>query len=189
MFIKRTSQLLSIFCLVALLSAGSVAGQQSLKCSIKVENNKIVKGQPTPVDITIENVSGSELTLDAFYSFELLKIADDAIARKFFRYGDSFWSPFDPASGKPIKLQILDPELEKKGVVVGRAPKDKLRLSVGEVRTWRADLTNLSWNASVSSTWPHEVLFYVVPKGPYWLEFRMRSGKEVKSNRVEVTVE
>ena len=177
MFIKRTSQLFSVFCLAVLLSTSSVVGQakregvveQPLKLSIKIEAEKIVRGQPVPVEITIENVSGSELDLDTVYSFELLKIADESVARKFAMRGDSYWSPFDIVSGNPLGLKIIDPDMQKKGVVVGRVPEDKLRLGIGEVRTYKVELTKLYWNASILSGWPADVLFDVVPKGHYEL--------------------
>jgi hypothetical protein len=155
-----------------------------------MEANKIARGQPIPVEITIENPSGTDVDLDANYSFNLLKIADDSIARNFGRYGDSYWSPLDIISGNPLKLQIIEPDMLKKGIVVGRVPKEKLRLGIGEVRTYKVELTKLYWNASISSTWPTEELFDVVLKGRYWLEFTMRADKvgQVKSNRVEVTV-
>lgn len=197
---KRTSQLISALCQTVLLFTGSVVSQvktegvseQPIKCSIKIDAEKIVRGRPLPVEITIENVSGSELDLDTVYSFELLKIADESVARKFAVRGDSYWSPFDIVSGNPLGLKIIDPDMQKKGVVVGRVPEDKLRLGIGEVRTYKVELTKLYWNDSILSGWPADVLFDVVPKGRYWLELRVRGDmkikKEVKSNRVEVTV-
>ena len=94
-------------------------------------------------------------------------------------------------SGNPVKLEIVDPDMLKKGIVVGRVPKEKLRLGTGEVRTYKVELTKLYWNDSILSDWPENDLFDVVPKGRYWLEFTVSSkeiGKQVKSNRVEVKV-
>ena len=195
--IPLKSHLFSGLCLAVLLSTSWAMGQeglgeQPLKCSIRIESEKIVRGQPIPVEMTIENVSGSEVNLDAVYSFHLLKLAKDSIARNFQALGDSYWSPLNISTGEPLKLQIEDPDMLKKGIVVGSVPRDKFSLGIGEVRTYKIELSKLRWNASILSGWPEEELFDVVPKGRYWLELTVRSkeiGKEVKSNRVEVTVD
>ena len=197
MLTKLAVQVCSACCLAVLLPTCSVVGQakstradeQTVNCSIKVDPARIVRGRPVSVEISIENVSRLDINLEAVCSFDLLKIADESIARNFSVIGDSYWSPFDISSGTPLKLHIIEPEMLKKGIVVGRAPKDKLHLSIGEGKTFKVELTKLLWNASVLSGWPKADLFDVVPKGRYWLVLRIRGDEEIKSNKVEVSVE
>ena len=197
MLSKRTGQAFKNCCLAIppsfSLAAGQTknegAGERSLTCSIRVSPEKLMRGRPTSVEITVENVSGSGLDLEAIYSFELLRSADESIARNFSARGDSYWSPFDISSGSPLKLKVIEPEMLKQGVVVGRVPKDRLRLSAGEIRGYRVELTKLFWNASVISGWPEKNLFDAVPRGRYWLLLRVRGDKAADSNKVEVTAD
>ena len=92
--------------------------------------------------------------------------------------GDSYWSPLDISSSESLKLPVN-----------GHVPKLPLHLKRDEVKGLRFDLAKLLWNASMLSTWPHENLFDVVPKGSYWLVFKVFANRITTSNKVDVLVE
>ena len=149
-----------------------------LKCSIAIDSASIKRDYPAIVSVTVENVSGGELDLKAIYTFELLIVSTQAMARDFSTLGDSYWSPLDISSGESLKLPVN-----------GRVPKVPLFLKRDEVKSFRFDLAKLVWNATTRSIWPHEVLFDIVPKGNYWLVFKVSGIRETTSNKIEVVVE
>jgi hypothetical protein len=193
MFIRNRNRTGFVCGLIALFLITLVAAQEKtdpsilIKTSISIDTDKLARQKPAIVSITIENVSGRDIDLTSS-SFELLRIADEAVARNFSVNGDSYWSPFDISTGTPLKL-IVDPKMLKKGVVEGRLPQPVLHLGKDEAKTFRIELSKLLWNGSILSDWPHENLFDVVPTGRYWLVFEISSNGDHKSNRVEVTVE
>jgi hypothetical protein len=155
-----------------------VARPQLLKCKITVDSANINPEHPATVSVTVENVSGGELDLKAVYSFELLTVSAQARAREFSELGDSYWSPLDISRGESLRLPVKGP-----------VPKVLLHLKRDEVKSFRFDLAKLLWNATMRSIWPHENLFAVVPKGSYWLVFKVSGNRETISNKIEVVVE
>lgn len=147
-----------------------------VKCWIEINSTTISPGKAAIVSVTIENVSSSELKIDVIYSFELLVKSGQAVARDFHVLGDSYWGPVDSSSC--TSLVPLN----------GRVPTVLLHLTPGEAKCFKFDLRSLLWNASMSSIWPHEDLFDVVPKGNYWLVFNVWTGV-ITSNKVDVVVE
>src|SRR5688572_14686653 len=168
--------------------SGAVAPPQ-IKTSITIDSNTLAADQAATVTVTIQNLSGAELEGSSICSFHLRNLSKEAVARKHEVVGDRYWGPVDVSTGKPAELTIIDPAKEKQGIVVGRAPKLSLRFAKDETKTFKIDLTNLVWNDVMSSLWPHETLFKVVPKGTYALSFQMSNkGVNLKSNEVEVSI-
>ncbi len=178
----------------ALVFAGAAAAQEKadppavLKSSLSVDSSTLAQKNPNIATIRVENVSGRETEIKSICEFELLSTADEAVARKFSVFGDSYWAPVDVSSGTSLKLDV-EPEMLKKGVIEGRVPEASLHFDKDEIKTFKMDLTSLSWNASMGNDWPRSSLFEVVPKGRYWLVFTIGSSVECTSNKVEVTVE
>lgn len=169
--------------------AQKTADQSKFKVSIVIESDKLSRQKPARVTITIENLSDQELDIKSICAFELLSTRTEAVARKHTVFGDSYWSPVNVSTGTPKQLNIIDPALQKKGVIVGRVPDETLHFGRNEVKTLTLDPTKTLWNASMGNDWPRWNLFEVVPKGRYSLEFSIDSAGSVKSNAVTVIIE
>jgi len=160
-----------------------------IKTSITIESTTLARGKPAIVTITVENISGKELELTPSCSFDLANLSKETLTRKYERVGDRYWGPVTISNSTPTKLDIIDPEKLKQGIVVGRVPKDSLQFAKDETKSFKVDLTTLFWNDSMLSTWPHETLFQVVPKGSYALSFALSTDRAtVESNAIEVSV-
>ena len=161
---------------------------QPLKVSIVIASDTLTRQKPAYVTITVENTSGQELDINSICSFKLLSTRVEAIRRNYSVFRDSYWSPLNLSTGTPLKLEIINPALLKKGVVEGRVPKEKLHFGSKQTKTYNLDLTKMLWNASMGSDWPCWNLFEVVPKGVYSLAFEIGSTPSATSNAVTVTI-
>ena len=154
--------------------------------SISVDSNMIGPQKPTIASVSAENVSGKEIDLEAICSFELRTIEQGAAANDEAGKIGTYWAPVNVLTGAPLKL-VTEPEMGEKGG--GRVPTQEFHLSNGEMKSFKVDLTQLFWNASVRSDWPNKILFDVVSKGSYRLNFRMHANGDFKSNAVEITIQ
>jgi hypothetical protein len=187
---------LAVVCgLVLLTFQGLVVAQQRtdqtppIKASITIDSETLARTKAGIVTITLENISGQEIEFESSCSFNLRSVSKEAMARKHSVVGDSYWGPVNISDGTPLALKIIDPEMQKKGIVVGQVPTPALHFAKNEIKTFKVDLTKLNWNASMLSSWPHEPLFGVVPAGSYSLQFEMQKrGSYVSSNEVRVSV-
>lgn len=137
----------------------------SIHCSIEVEAETWSRDKPIVVVVQLKNISDRDLDLLGIYSFELR--------------GDPptpYWSPVDVLSGKPLQLVYED------SGGGGRVPKAVIHLGAGDAKSMKFDLSNLLWNNSLSSRWPHQSLFEVVPKGDYDLIFNVETDHRVNSD-------
>lgn len=159
-----------------------------IKTQITIESDKITLKNAALVTISIQNLSEEKIELQAIANFELLKNTEEAVARDFSVRGDSYWGPFDLNSGKPRQL-VVNPKMLKKGIVEGRVVQSTMQIEGKGTKIVRVNLTELFWIASISSTWPYEKLFDVVPKGHYWLVLKLHNKGQLESNRVDITVE
>ena len=191
MFIKpwccavAASGLLALSLSIQTSAQKSADTSSTLKAVLTIESDTLTRKQPANVTLKLENVSGGETVIESSAAFELRLTTQEAIARKFSVFGDSYWSPADLLTATPLKLDA-DPKMLKKGVVQGTVPEAILHFSANETKAFSLDLTKLNWNASLGNDWPRWNLFEAVPKGSYSLMFRMN---ELKSNEVKVTVE
>lgn len=194
MFYRRHHRIAVVYLLLPLVFQGTSIAQeyadpsQVIKPSLAVEFDTLVRQKPGIVKVKVQNISGRELDVKAICSFELLRLAEEAVARKHSVFGDSYWAPVKIIAGK-LSLNILDTKMLKKGVVVGRVPEEVLHFTTGETKSFNIDLTKLFWNASMGNDWPRWNLFETVPGGQYSLAFALESGGRVKSNEVTVSVE
>jgi hypothetical protein len=185
----------AVFCAVVLTLATASSAQkaadpsQLIKLSVVLDGDTLSRQRLAVATVTVENISGRDIDLKSICSFELLSMRKEAVARNHSVFGDSYWSPVNVSTGEPLQLNIIDPKLLKKGVVVGRVPEAVLRFAKDEIKTYNLNLTKLLWNASMGNDWPRWNLFDVVPKGTYSLFFEIESGGHVKSNEVKVSVE
>lgn len=189
-------RLLVVFGLVLLAFEGLAVAQKRaepiplIKASITIDSDTLARTKAGIVTITLENRSGQEIDLKSTCSFQLNRVTKEAVARKHSVVGDSYWGPVNISDGTPLALKIIDPEMQKKGIVVGQVPKPPLHFAKDEIKTFKVDLTKLYWNATMSSIWPKQPLFEVVPTGSYSLQFRMeKRGSNIESNEVNVSVE
>ena len=194
--LKKKQYCMAAVCgLLALAFQGSSFAQKSadpsqlIKASVTVDSDTLARQKPGVVTITLANIAGREIDIKSICSFELLSLGKEAVARDHSVFGDSYWSPVDITTGTPLSLNIIDPHMQRKGVVVGRVPEAVLHFAKDETKTFKTDLTKLLWNASMGNDWPRWNLFDVVPKGSYTLLFAIQSGGHVKSNEVRVSVE
>jgi len=175
-----------------LLQAAAFAQKEppppQLKISVAIESDQWSRSKPALVTITIENLSSQAVDIESIGSFRLSSTRKDAIARRHEVFGDSFWSPVNVASGTPLQLRIMDPELEKKGVIVGSVPKETLHFESREVKKFSIDPTKTLWNAEMGNDWPRWNLFDSVRKGVYSLEFRLSGAGSLTSNAITVTI-
>lgn len=173
-----------------LFQPASFAQQKApeLKISVAIESDQWSRSTPAPVTITIENLSSEQLEIKAISSFRLFSTQKEAIARRHEVFGDSFWSPVSLSSSTALQLNIIDPALQKKGVIVGRVPEETLHFEGNEVKKFSIDPTKTLWNVEMGNDWPRFNLFDVVGKGVYSLEFRISSVASLKSNAVNVTI-
>ena len=165
------ASVLAVVSLHTVSLAQKQAPDSRLKVSIAIASAQLTRHKPAPVTITIENLSDQEFDFKSMGSFELLSTRSDAIARNHTRFGDSYWSPVNIATGTPNN------------------PDETLHFGGKEVKTFTLDPTKTLWNASMGSDWPRWNLFEKVPKGAYSLEFTIDSAASVKSNALTVTIE
>jgi hypothetical protein len=184
-------------CLVVLAFHGLAIAQKKsvdapapqIKTSIAIESATLARDQSAIVTLTIQNLSGKELDLKAIGSFDLKNLSKESATRKHPVVGDRYWGPANISTSKPTELKIIDPEKQKQGIVVGQVPRVSLQFATDETKTFKVDLTKLFWNDAMSSIWPEEPLFKVVPKGTYALSFGMSlQGVHLESNEVEVSL-
>ncbi len=194
MLVRRFYRI-AFICIVAMTLAGLSPAQktagpsQLVKPSLTIDSDTLSRQKPIIVTVTIENISGRKIDLKSICSFELLSLSKEAAARNRSVFGDSYWSPVNISTGTPLQLNIIEPEMLKKGVVVGQVPEAILHFAKDETKTFHVDLTKVLWNAHTGNDWPRWNLFEVVPKGSYSLRFEIESGGHVKSNEVNVFVE
>ena len=179
----RIARVLRTFCFVCVIlspclplelhaqTEGKKYLADSIRSSIEVEAETWSQGKPIVVVVQLENISNSDVDLLGIYTFELR--------------GDPptpYWSPVDVLSGKPLQLVYED------SGGGGRVPKGAIHLAAGDTKSMRFDLSNLLWNQTLSSRWPHQSLFEVVPKGNYDLIFNVETDHRVNSdNSPDVT--
>jgi hypothetical protein len=195
MFYRRHNRIATLWVLLPLIFQGTSIAQkyadpsQIIKPSLTIEFDALVRQKPGIVKVKVQNISGRDVDVKAICSFELLSLAEEAVARKHSVFGDSYWAPVKITTGTPLPLNILEPDMLKKGVVVGSVPEEVLHFATGETKSFSTDLTKLFWNAQMGNDWPRWNLFESVPGGKYSLVFVIESGGRVKSNEVTVSVE
>jgi hypothetical protein len=152
-----------------------------IRCSIEIETETWSQGKPIFVVVQVKNISDKAVSVLGTYSFELTTVSDDVPPM-------AYWSPVNILSGTPLKLRA------------GKVPEGAIHLEPGETKAMKFELTKLLWNKSISSVWPDQRLFEVVPKGNYDLIFGVETDRgknsenipivtHIASNKVRIEVE
>ena len=140
----------------------------SIHSSIEVAAETWSPGKPIVVFVQLKNLSDKDIDLLGIYTFELRGVP-----------ATSYRSPVDILSGKPLELVY-----ERDGSGGGRVPKGVIHLGAGDTKAMRFDLDNLLWSKTLSSRWPHQRLFEVVPKGNYDLIFNVEIDHRVNGDNI-----
>jgi len=135
-----------------------------LRCSIDTTETRWSKGNPVLVSVTVENASGSKVDLRTIPAFTLNE--------------SQYWCPVDirgeehtlPANARSI-----------------------ISLEKGASMNTRIDISKLGWDRGISSIWPAQNLFSLVPPGRYSLRLDIEvvnggGSKWIHSNQVELTI-
>lgn len=194
----RRMALIVFFCFLIVLPVHQVNGQDDRKaakenlvrCSITSEGSHWSRQHPPIVQITIENTADREIKFWAEYLFDLKDVA--ALSRKFETLGDRYYSRAGVAA-KDGRLTLVPKDLKRMIRInrnTSRFVNEEVRLAKGETKQIRVDLTDHLWADGMSSFWPSDHFFALIPKGRYQLIFRV-SGDDVNavSNQVEAQVE
>jgi len=118
---------------------------KDIRCSIEISDSKSTKAKETMVHVKIEHLADEIKNFELSPAFELVKEGSEELS-------DKYWSPVDINSGAPR-------------VIPGKSIN--LTLGSNETRTLDVDLLELNWARQVSSIWPFENLYSVVPPGQY----------------------
>jgi len=110
--------------------------------------------------VRIRNISDGPVDLVGTYSFELTGADSQPVA---------YWSPVNIQDGSPLKLDD------------GKVPTGTIHLKPHEIKTINIDVSKLLWNRNLSSVWPNQSLFEVVPKGNYDLIFDVETHRRTNS--------
>ena len=149
-----------------------------IQFSIQTERGTWTRESPLSVAVKIKNVSARPVDLVGAYTFQLTGADEPSTA---------YWSPVNILDGTPLKLDA------------GKVPKGVIHLQPHETKAISLDVTKLFWNRTLSSVWPNERLFEIVPKGNYDLIFDVETdeGKNpdnipivthIASNKVRIAV-
>jgi hypothetical protein len=136
---------------------------EGLRCSLRVVSNRWRHGAPAIVAVTIQNRSAKKVTFKTIPSFDL---------------GDEYWCPVD---------------LTTEGRALNANAHSILSLEKGASLDLQFDVSQLGWDESVSSAWPAENLYELVPPGAYALRLGVEltpgdKPKYLRSNEVSVTL-
>ena len=147
-------------------SPGRTWGQPSngLRCSIALEKTRWSKGDPIPVSVLVENVSESRVDLKTIPAFILNEM--------------QYWCPVDivgenhtlPANARSI-----------------------ISLQPGTTTNSIVDISKLGWDRGISSIWPAQDLYSLVPPGFYKLrlDIEIVDGDNpgwIHSNEIKITI-
>ncbi len=135
-----------------------------LRCSIDIAETRWSKGKPVLVSVMVENVSGSKVELRTIPAFTLNE--------------SQYWCPVD-IGGEEHTLPAN--------------ARSTISLEKGASTNTRIDISKLGWDRGVSSIWPAQNLYSLVPPGQYSLrlDIEVVNGGEPKwihSNEVEVAI-
>lgn len=135
-----------------------------LRCSIGIEETRWSKGNPVLVSVIVENVSGSKVNLKMIPTFTLNET--------------QYWCPVDIV-GEEHTLPAN--------------ARSTISLERGALINSKIDISKLGWDLCISSMWPAQNLFSLVPPGLYILrlDIEVVNGGEPKwihSNEVKVYI-
>jgi hypothetical protein len=135
-----------------------------LRCSIIVETAHWYNGDPAIVSVTIENVSEGKVDLKTIPAFTLNEM--------------QYWCP--------VNIEGEDHSLPANA-------RSTISLEKGAQINSRVDISKLGWDRGISSIWPSQNLYSIVPTGKYKLrlDIEVVDGNEtqwIRSNEISVEI-
>jgi hypothetical protein len=151
-----------------------------LRSSISVEKTPVLRGSPFIVSVTVENVSGTRIDLEAISAFHL-RNSSKTSPESTLTFG-SYWCPVNLADRKSAG---------KSGLIL--ASPSRLVVEKGTSISATMDLARHGWDKSTSSWWPARDFDSVVAPGDYILRLDIQVGrgtdpKWIYSNEVKVVI-
>jgi len=151
-----------------------------LRFSISVEKTPILRGNPFAVSVTVENISGTRVDLEAISAFHL-RNSSKTSPESTVAFG-SYWCPVNLADRKSAG---------KSGLIL--ASPSRLVMEKGTSISATMDLARHGWDKSTSSWWPARDFDSAVAPGEYMLRLDIQVGrgadpKWIYSNEVKVVI-
>jgi hypothetical protein len=151
-----------------------------LRSSISVEKTSVSRGGTFAVSVTVENISGTRVDLDAISAFHL-RNSSKTSPESTLAFG-SYWCPVNLADRKSSG---------KSGLIL--ASPSRLVMEKGTSISAAMDLARHGWDKSTSSWWPARDFDSVVAPGEYILRLDIQVGrgtdpKWIYSNEVKVVI-
>ena len=132
-----------------------------IQSSIETETGTWSRQSPLSVAVKIKNISDGPVDLVGIYSFQLTSADAQPMA---------YWGPVNILDGSPLKLDD------------GKVPKGTIHLEPHEIKAINFDVSKLLWNRNISSVWPNQSLFEVMPVGTYDLIFEVETDRRTNSD-------
>ena len=138
-----------------------------LRCSIIVETTHWSNGDPAIVSVTVENISEGKIDLRTVPAFTLNDM--------------QYWCPVNIAGDDRDDHRLP------------ANSRSNISLEKGAQIYSRIDISMLGWDQGISSIWPWENLYSIVPTGKYMLrlDIEIVDGSEpswVRSNEVSLEI-
>lgn len=135
-----------------------------LRSSIDTEETAWSRGNPALVSVLLENVSGSKVDLRTIPALRLNE--------------SEYWCPVD---------------IEEEGQSLPANARSTISLEKGASVNVRIDLSKVGWDRGISSVWPAQNLYALVPPGVYRLRLDIEvidggGPKWIRSNQVQVAI-
>jgi hypothetical protein len=155
-------------------------------CVITLDKADWSSNKPANVSGAIDNISDHELELGILPSLELKTHRVSAALGTYRAQEESYWAPADLFEDKPLET---DRDEIKKGVLAISPKALHLKLPRNGTAKFTLDASKLKWARTVSSIWPDQPLFTVVPSGTYDLTLVIEtSAYRFRSNHVKVEI-
>jgi hypothetical protein len=132
-----------------------------IQSSIETETGTWSRQSPLSVTVKLKNISDEPVDLAGICSFQLTRADAQPMA---------YWSPVNILDGSPLKLDE------------GKVPEGTIHLEPHEIKAINLDVSRLLWDRNISSVWPNQSLFEVMPKGIYDLIFDVEIARRTNSD-------
>ncbi len=151
-----------------------------LRSSISVEKTSVLRGSPFAVSVTVENISGTRIDLEAISAFRL-RNSSKTSPESTLTFG-SYWCP----------VNLADRKSAGKGGLILASPSRLLMEKETSISA-TMDLARHGWDKSTSSWWPARDFDPTVAPGEYVLRLDIQVGrgtdpKWIYSNEVKVVI-
>ena len=136
-----------------------------IQCSIQTETGRWSRENRLSVTVKIKSISNGPVDLVGIYSFQLTTVDYPPM---------TYWSPVNILDGTALKLED------------GKVPEGAIHLEPHETKAINLNVDKLFWNRNMSSVWPNQRLFEVVPKGNYDLILEVETDRRKNSDNIPI---